>query len=420
MKLTTSAGQLADLLGRVARAASARSTTPILQGVLFRAHKGEGAAGSLTMSATDMEISLTLSASAPVEAPGKAVVPAKVLLQYAKNLPAAAEVVLEAGDGGTEATLSSGKSSMTLRCYPAQDYPTPPAFTEEGAFSVPAGKLAASVEKVLPFVSRDESRPVLTGVLVEFAEDAARLVATDSYRLGVEETALAGAKGDGNGGARGAIVPARALKEAARLAALGTETVEISLTENACAFSVGGGALVLTTRLIEGTYPEYRRLLPDAFEHTFRAEREELRAALARVGLLAGESPPTPVTLRFAREGGTLGEGEVHISLRNNDRGGAAAEAVPASVPEGTDFSACFNPSYLADAVASTDAPALDFCFNGPLKPAVVRAHDPVHSEARDGGAPNGGAGAGGGAGGKDAAGHLCMIMPMRDPSRKG
>lgn len=416
MKITTTAGILSELMGRVARAVSPRSTTPVLQGVLFRAHAGEGApAGTLTMAATDTEISLTLVAAAPVEEAGSAVVPAKVLLQYARSLPKDASVTLSASAEESSATLRSQKSTVTLRCYPPGDFPALPAFAGEGAFSVPAKALAASVGRVLPFASKDESRPVLTGVLVEFAEDSARMVATDSYRLGLEEAALTGAPA----AAGSAVLPARALKEAARLADLGTETVEVSLTENACAFSVGGGALVLTTRLIEGSYPEYRRLLPESFEHNFRAEREDLAAALSRVRLLAGDTPPTPVSVRFRREAGALGEGGLTVSLRNQNSG-AAAEAVPARLPEGTDFSACFNPGYLADAVASVASTAVDFCFNGPLKPAVVRAHG-AHRDGSPNGGPNGTQG--GPADGKPAtgeratgAGNLCMIMPMRDP----
>ena len=407
MKVTTTAGQLADLLGRVARAAATRSTISVLQGVLFRAREGEdGSPGSLTIAATDTEVSLTLNASAPVEEAGAAVVPARVLLRYARSLSKDADVALQASEEDRTATLASGKSSVTLRCYPTADFPAPAVFPEQGAFSVPTEAFASSISRVLPFASGDESRPVLTGVLVEFEKTHARLVATDSYRLGIDEADLGGAKDVRT--AR-AVLPARALKEAARLASLGTETMGVSLTENACAFSVGGGALVLSTRLIGGNYPEYQRLLPEGFAHTFRAGREILSAALGRVRLLAAETPPTPVTLAFAREEGTLGEGELLISLRNNDRGGAAAEVVSAKVPEGTNFSACFNPNYLADAVASLEADDLELCFNDPLKPAVIRA-------AAASGA-NGTKTAHGDASGGRSDGQLRMIMPMRDPS---
>jgi DNA polymerase III subunit beta len=144
------------------------------------------------MAATDTEISLTLNVSAPVEEAGAAIIPAKILLRYARSLSKGADVTLQASEKERTATLSSGKSSVTLRCFPAEEFPSPAVFPQEGAFAVPTEALASSIARVLPFASGDESRPILTGILVEFEETSARLVATDSYRLGVDEADLAG------------------------------------------------------------------------------------------------------------------------------------------------------------------------------------------------------------------------------------
>jgi DNA polymerase-3 subunit beta len=116
------------------------------------------------MAATDTEISVSLTASAPVQEPGDAVVPARVLLRYARSLPKDAPVALSASAKDSTATLRSGKGSVTLRFYSAEDFPSPPAFAKEEAFSVPAKALALSIGRVLPFASKDESRPVLAGV----------------------------------------------------------------------------------------------------------------------------------------------------------------------------------------------------------------------------------------------------------------
>lgn len=409
MKIRTTAGQLADIVGRVARAAAARTTVPVLQGILMRAEAGpEGAAtaGSLTMSATDTEISLTLTAAAPVEQAGRAVVPARLLLQYAKSLPASEEVTVEADDAKGEATIASAKSRIALRCLPAKDFPALPAFPKDGAFSVDSEALLKAIPTVLPFASKDESRPVLTGVLVEFGEGSLRMVATDSYRLAVSEGPLAGASGE----AGSAILPARALREASRLAGLGADKVEVAVSENAAGFSVGEGALVLTTRLIAGSFPEYKRLLPDAFAHDFGADRDEVAGALSRARLLGTQTPPAPVRLAFSRKGETLGEGELTISL-SNQATGAATEVAQARVPEGTDFEACFNPEYLADAVAHVPSAALEFRFNDPLRPAVLRARP------SEGVTPEGAAPAGNGAASGAARSNYYLIMPMRDPS---
>ncbi len=407
MKIRSTSGMLSALLEMVARAVSARSTVQLLSAVLFEADEEKNL---LTMKATDMEISISLTAETPVEEGGRAAVPAKLLLQYAKSLPEG-EAELETTD--SQATLSSGGSSVSLRCYSPQDFPVVAEFPAAGggddgdgggaentAFSVDAAALSEAVGKVLPFTSKDESRPVLTGVLVGFSEGSVKLVATDSYRLGINTQKLDGAIE----GAPTAILPARALKEAVRLAGLVGEDgrVEVALTENQAMFRAKG--LTLATRLIDGTYPEYGRLLPDAFEDTFTVDKAALRTALGRVRIVAGtQNPPPAVKLAFSHDPGTLGGGELAVSLAADT--GAAAETLGAEVPEGKTLEACFNPHYLADAVASVSADTVALRFNGPLKPAVLRSAADLSEDAEEAEADGG---------------HLCLIMPMRDPSQNG
>lgn len=386
MKIRSTSGMLAALLEMAERAVSARSTVQLLQTVLFEARDG-----IVTASATDAEISISVSARAAVEEEGRAAIPAKLLLRYAKSLPGG-EAELSAGEG--EATLACAKSSVAVRCYSPADFPTLPTFPENEGFEVDAAALAGAIGRVLPFVSRDESRPVLTGVLVAFADGSVRMVATDSYRLGMCEQRLRGS--EARGGTDTAIVPARALKEAARLAGLAGEEgrVGVALTGNQAIFRARG--LTLACRLVDGNFPEYERLLPDGFAEEFYANRAELLAALRRARLVAAnQNPPVPVRLAFSHPEGTLDGGEITISLRAAESG-AATEVIAAEVPEGKSFEACFNPDYLADAVASLSSPRIALRFNEPLKPAVLQA--PAEAEQ------NGG------------AAHLCLVMPMRDP----
>lgn len=395
MKIRSTSGTLAALLEMVSRAVSPRSMVPLLQAVLFEAKDGV-----VTMSATDMDISMSLSAEAAVEEEGRAAIPARLLLQYAKSLPEG-EVELSASEA--EATLACGKSSVALRCYSPKDFPTLPTFPEgeNESFEVDAAALPEAIGKVLPFVSKDESRPVLTGVLVAFADSAVRMVATDSYRLGLNEQKLKGA----HEGAGTAILSGHALKEAARLAGLAgeKESVGVALTENQAMFRARG--LTLSSRLIDGTFPEYKRLIPDDFAEEFHANRAELLAALKRARLVAGnQTPPVPVRLAFSHPEGTLGSGEVIISLRAAETG-AATEVVSAEVPEGKSFEVCFNPVYLADAVASLSSEKIALRFNESLKPAVLKASGEAGKNDE-------------GASGEDGGeGHLCLVMPMRDPN---
>lgn len=401
MKIRSTSGMLAALLEMVSRAVSPRSTVQLLQAILFEAEDG-----ILTMKATDAEISMTVRAEAAVEEAGCAAIPARLLLQYAKALPEG-DVELSASEDEGTATLTSGKSSIDLRCYSPKDFPALPAFPDaaDESFEVGAAALAGAIGKVLPFVSKDEKRPVLTGVLVAFADGSVRMVATDSYRMGMAEQRLDGA----HEGAGTAILPGRALKEAVRLAGLAgeRERIGIALTENGAMFRARG--LTLTTRLIEGNFPEYGRLLPDGFTEDFCADRAGLVAALKRVRLVAGnQNPPVPVKLSFSHPEGTLGGGEVYISLQAADGfARAATEVVPAEVPEGKDFEACFNPNYLADAISALSSERVALRFNGPLKPAVLQAPDTAEKNGV-------GDGARAEAGGE---GHLCLIMPMRHPN---
>lgn len=401
MKIRSTSGMLAALLEMVSRAVSQRSTVQLLQAILFEAEDG-----ILTMKATDAEISMTVKAAAAVEEAGRAAIPAKLLLQYAKALPEG-DVELSASEDEGTATLTSGKSSIDLRCYSPKDFPALPVFPDAAgqSFEVDAAALADAIGKVLPFVSRDEKRPVLTGVLVAFADASVRMVATDSFRMGTAEQKLDGA----HEGAGTAILPGRALKEAVRLAGLAGEgssaRVGVALTENGAMFRARG--LTLTTRLIEGNFPEYKRLLPDGFTEDFCADRAGLLAALKRVRLVAGnQTPPVPVKLAFSHPEGTLGGGEVNISIQAADGfARAATEVVAAEVPEGESFEACFNPDYLADAISALSSERVALRFNGPLKPAVLQAPDTAKKNGADDNTEAGG------------EGHLCLIMPMRDPN---
>lgn len=435
MKVRSTSGMLAALLEMVSRAVSGRSAIQLLQAILFEADKE---AGVLTMKATDMEISISLGAETAVEEDGRVAIPAKLLLKYAKSLPEG-EVELSADPSEGTATLSCGGSSVSLRCYAPDDFPVLPAFPEnaaavdkanedtvaeedaqtEHAFSVDAAAFSEAVGKVLPFVSKDESRAVLMGVLVGFSEGAVTMAATDSYRLGFNTQKLEGAVE----AAGTAIVPGRALKEAARLTDLVDEDghIEVALTENAAMFRAKG--LTLTARLIEGNFPEYERLLPDDFDDTFLVDRNGLLTALRRVRLIAdGQSPPPAIKLAFSHEPDTLGGGELNLSLAAAEAG-AATEALGAEVPEGKEFTIFFNPKYLAEAVASISGEQIALRVNDPLKPAVLQAPEDATRNGKAGDGPPGSEDNAkddeAGEPGELAGGHLALLMPMRNPDKK-
>ena len=365
-------------LALVSRGVSARSTIQLLGGILL-----EAADGALRLSATDMEISVQTSSLAEVEEEGRVVIPARIFNDIVRALPAGS-FSLEHDDSGGTVRLAAGENEYRIRTYAADDFPQLPGFDAEAAFRMSGEVLVETVENVSRSYSRDETRPVLTGILISFEENRVRMVTTDSYRLSIKETELATTAFEGS---REAIIPARAMQEVSRIfSGSEEEEVEVSLSENQALFRVGD--VLFGTRLIDGNFPEYRRLLPTTFEREISVSREELMRTLRRVNLFAQrQTPPVPVSLSFS-------EGAVEVIVRNGEVG-EAHERLEATSED--DFLISFNPGYLLDGVSAVDTEKVVFKLNEALKPGLI-----VPGE-------NGGTG--------EEPDFLYLIMPMRDPS---
>jgi DNA polymerase III subunit beta len=360
----------------VSRGVSARSTIQLLGGILLEA--GDGA---LKLSATDMEISIQTSSPAEVEGDGRVVIPARIFNDIVRSLPGGSfELDYDTSEGTVR--LVAGENEYRIRAYAADDYPQLPVFPEEGTFRMSGDSLVETVEKVSRSYSRDETRPVLTGILISFEDSRVRMVTTDSYRLSIKETELATTAFEGS---REAIIPARAMQAVSRIfGSEGEEDVEVSLSENQALFRIGD--VVFGTRLIDGNFPEYRRLLPSDFEREIAIPREELIGTLRRVNLFAArQTPPVPVSLSFS-------EGSVEVIVRNGEVGDAHERLSASSEDE---FLISFNPGYLLDGVSAIDSEKVVFKLNEPLKPGLIVPEE-------NGGEPD----------------FLYLIMPMRDPSR--
>jgi DNA polymerase-3 subunit beta len=365
-------------LALVSRGVSARSTIQLLAGILLEA--GEG---SVRLSATDMEISVQTSSPAEVEEEGRVVIPARIFNDIVRSLPGGS-FSLEHDDSGGTVRLAAGENEYRIRAYAADDFPQLPGFDAEAAFRMSGDVLVETVEKVSRSYSRDETRPVLTGILISFEENRVRMVTTDSYRLSIKETELATTAFEGS---REAIIPARAMQEVSRIfSGSDEEEVEVSLSENQALFRVGD--VLFGTRLIDGNFPEYRRLLPTTFEREISVNREDLMGTLRRVNLFAQrQTPPVPVSLSFS-------EGAVEVIVRNGEVG-EAHERLPATSED--DFLISFNPGYLLDGVSAVDTEKVVFKLNEALKPGlIVPGKDGETEEEPD---------------------FLYLIMPMRDPS---
>jgi DNA polymerase-3 subunit beta len=338
---------LSDALQTVQRGVSSRPGIPALTGVLLEA-SGDG---TLTLTTTDLEVSARLSIEVQVSEEGLALVPARLLGDTVKSL-SDAPVELEADRA--QARIRCAAYEGALRLLPAEDFPAlqPPSGTR---VVVEAARFAEAVAQVARAASRDEARPVLTGVLVEVNREGVTLVATDSYRLAVRELVATA------GGEAKAIVPERAMAEAGRGAqAIEKGEIELFVDESQVAFHLGG--LTLTSRLIEGEFPNYRALLPEQYESRLTVSRQQLLDAVRRVGLLARDT--SPVRLEFNALG-------VKLSSSSPDLG-QAVEAVEARY-EGEDLTAAFNPTYLADGLGAATGDTVRLEVRDGLKPGIVR-----------------------------------------------
>jgi DNA polymerase-3 subunit beta len=347
LRITVPKDELASRLAIVARGVSTRTAVLVLGGIQLRAQDGR-----LHLAATDMEVSLRTELECSVDGEGSVVVPGRLLLDISRSLPDS-EVTIEHKPEEAVVVVTSGTANYRLHTYSAEDFPRLPDVELSSLHTVDRDALIETVARVGRSASRDESRPVLTGILVRFEPGKIVMAATDSYRLAVKETPVEGALPELE-----AIIPARALQELARIAA-GTDDLQLGLQENHVVFGADG--TWLTTRRIDGQFPNYRQLLPEQFDHELVLPRDELLEVVRRVSLMAQRN--SPLRLRFA-------DGELTVSAVTQDVG-EARESLPAPYT-GEPMEIGFNAEFLRDGLESVEADSIKFKLISPLRPAVL------------------------------------------------
>jgi DNA polymerase III subunit beta len=351
MRISCPKDDLLKQLQVVGRGVSQRSSVQILSGVLIEAPSAEE---PVLLAATDMELSVRARLLADVHEPGRVVVPGRLLLDIVRHLPAQ-QVTLASGEGPGQLTLECGASRYSLFTYDADDFPRLPEIDHGRTFGVDRDTFLQAADRVLRAASRDDSRPVLTGVLVEFADGVLTMAATDSYRMAVRTTTLEGGPPE----QLTAIVPARALSDLLRIsAAVGGEGLEIVVEENQVLF--GAADTWLGARRIEGQFPEFRRLLPETFEHEVSLPRAEFADVIARVEVLAGRSP-----LRLA-----FTPGELTVSAQTQEVG-EGRESLPCDF-RGEPLEIGFNPAFLREGVESIPGDTVLLKLITPLRPGLL------------------------------------------------
>src|SRR5947209_6533342 len=330
LRITCTKDELVQGLTLVGRAVSSRTAIQILSGILLEAQGDE-----VRLAATDMELSLGAAVPARVEGDGAVVLPGRTLVDIARLLPGD-EVTIEHRAAESVVHVASGSASYTLHTYNAEDFPRLPELTETETFAVEREALLETIARVARAASRDEARPVLTGVLVQFAGDKLVMAATDSYRLAVKETSLGRTTADLE-----AIIPSRALQELARIAG-DVDEIGVGVQENQVIFSAGD--VWLASRRIDGQFPNIRQLLPETFEYELTIPRGEFLDVVRRAGVMIQRA--TPLHLRFA-------EGELTVVARTQEVG-ESRESLP--VPfAGDTLEIGFNAEFLKDGIEAIE-----------------------------------------------------------------
>src|SRR3954452_20937558 len=346
LKVVCSREELSQSLAVVSRGVSTRTAVLVLSGILLRA---EG--GKLHLAATDMELSLRGAADAQVAADGSVVVSGRTLLEIVRLLPGD-EVAIEHKPEEGIVEIVSGAASYRLHTFATEDFPRLPDVELAPLHPVDREALLDTVARVSRAASRDESRPVLTGILVRFEGGKIVMAATDSYRLSVKETATSGDLPDLE-----AIIPARALAELTRIA--GGDEIQLGVHDNHVVF--GSDGTWLTTRRIDGQFPNYRQLLPDGFEHELPVSRDELLDVVRRVSVMAQRN--SPLRLRFA-------DGELTVSAQTQDVG-EAEEPLPIAF-SGEPLEIGFNADFLRDGIESVDGDQAVLKLISSLRPGLI------------------------------------------------
>lgn len=348
MKFSINQSELQIALNTVQKGASTRSTLPVLSGIYIVASGDQ-----VVFQTTNLELSIQYTCAALVEEEGKAVLPAKLICDIVKNLPDAA-IHLDTVD--LETTITCDNSSYSIKGLEPQDFPAFPEVATDQQIHIPFDTFSSMAKHVCHVASRDESRAILTGVLIMVEDGMLRMVATDSYRLSLVEQPVGADFEEFNAVISGAFV-----SELAGLPKSG-EDITLALAENQIVISYRG--TVFINRRIEGKFPNYKQLLPNSCETRVTVGLSSLIAAVKRVALLDQSGSPVKLSANAATQ-------TIQLSAVAQDVG-SAQETLPAQI-EGGDVDIAFNSSYVLDGLNSTKGDEIALEIQASMKPGIFK-----------------------------------------------
>jgi len=356
MKITLERSALLKSLNHVQSVVERRNTIPILSNVLLDAAKG-----SLSLTATDLDIEIVESLAADVARPGATTASAHMLYDIVRKLPDGAQVQIELMGESGRITLSAGRSRFQLGALPREDFPAMTAGSLPHAFAVPASDLKRLIDKTRFAISNEETRYYLNGIYLHAAKgkDAVtlRAVATDGHRLArFDLPAPAGSEA-----MPGVIVPRKTVAEVRKLIDDADGEVEIAVSDTKIRFAFGDA--VVTSKLIDGTFPDYQRVIPTGNDKPLFVDRAAFQEAVDRVSTVASD--------RTRAVKMTIEDGKVTLNVVNPEQGSASEELVADFSGDGFDIG--FNARYLMDITAALNGDQAQFLFADAGSPTIVR-----------------------------------------------
>lgn len=359
MKVTIERSTLVKALGHVQSVVERRNTIPILSNVLLQAD-----GGALTLTATDLDIEISEAAPADVARKGSITVSATTLYEIVRKLPEGAQVRLDLIQDDRRLQVSAGRSQFALAVLPEEDFPTLATNDPGVRFTVSTQDLARLFDKARFAMSQEETRYYLNGVYLHVANDGAqkllRAAATDGHRLARLEAPLP----SGADKMPGVIVPRKAVAEIGRLLSDAEETVDISVSETKIRFGFGAGHL--TSKLIDGTFPDYERVIPKNNANVLRVEAKDFSQAVDRVATISADRTRS---IKMAIENDRL-----RLTV-NNPEAGSALEELSVDY-SGDPLEVGFNARYLLDIAGQIEGSTMCFRLSDPASPSIVVDED--------------------------------------------
>ena len=369
MKVVCSQSELNGALQLVSRAVATRPTHPVLANVLLTADAGSN---RLSLTGFDLSLGIQTSLAASVETSGAITLPARLLGEIVSRLSSDSPITLAVDDSGEQVQLTSLSGSYQMRGMSADDYPDLPMVESGMTLKLQPERLVQALKGTLFASSADEAKQLLTGVHLKFNQRALEAAATDGHRLAVlnvddalQDAAVTDAVDD-EGFA--VTLPSRSLREVERLMASWRSDEPVSLFCDRGQVVFLAADQMVTSRTLEGTYPNYGQLIPDGFTRTFGMERRALIAALERIAVLADQHNNV---VKFSSQ---PEDGVVQISADAQDVG-SGSESLPANL-EGDAMQIAFNVRYLLDGLKAMGSDRIVLHCNAPTTPAVLRSDD--------------------------------------------